>query len=504
MPNVTPKVEMQFAGFGGAWTDVTTDVLSTIRISYGIAGSGPGDRTASAGSCRFALNNSESNAAQIPGWYSPANINRRSGFRLGIGVRVQFLDPATSTWHMKFVGTIVSIVPAPGFYGSRRSEIVATDWIDEAARATVAGLTTQLNKRSDEIISLLIGNVPRAPSSQLIRTGRETFAYALDTARDDKPNPVLQEIARVTLSELGYFYVKGNGQVTFEARSDRLNTSDAADFYQTMSDLAVATSRDNLFTRVQVVTHPRVVDTAAVVLYRLQSATQIDAGQTVTLLGPYTDPNDRASRVGGYDMVTPAATTDYTFNSAADGSGTDLTASLTVVASLGGNGVRWELTNSSTSTGYVTKLQARGKGIYDYETTVAEAEGSASLLATYGEQVANLDLPYMNNPAVGSDIAGAILRLYDTPFSVASMTVSPTTAALQTQIVARDVGDRIVFSETLVGVSDSYYIQSVDLEVIAPGIPRVTWGLAPADLSQYWALGVANFSELGSTTRLSF
>lgn len=503
MPNVTPKVELELSGRGAGWTAITADVLSSIRISYGIRGAGPVDRTASAGSCSFSLNNSARNSAATLGYYSPGGPSVRAGFVLGIRVRVQFQDPATTTWHVKFIGSIVSLVPVAGAYGPRAVQVVAADWIDEAARATVAGLATQMNKRSDEIISLLIGNVPRSPESQLIDTGRETFAYALDTARDDKPNPVLQEIARVTLSELGYFYVKGNGQATFEARADRINQTDAATFTNSMTDLGVTATRDNLLTRVQVVAHPRVVDTATVVLYRLQSSTKIDAGQTVTLLGPYTDPNDRASRVGGYDMVTPVAVTDYTFNSAADGSGTDLTASLMVVASLGGNGVRWELTNTSTTTGYVTKLQARGKGIYDYENTVAEAENT-SLLASYGEQVANLDLPYLNNPAVGSDIALYTLGLYGSPLNVAAMSIAPSTAALQTQILARDVGDRIALAETVTGVAASYYIQSVDLDVVAPGIPRVTWGLAPADTTVYWALGVANFSELGESTRLSF
>lgn len=529
MAAITPKVELELQGRGNGWTDITADVLSPIRISYGIQGAGPTDRTAGAGTCRLELNNSERNSAQRVGYYSPGNGNARAGFALGIRVRVQFQDPATATWHVKHIGSIATVTPQPGRYGPRRVIVESTDWMDEAARSTVAGLATQINKRSDEIIDLLIGNVPRTPEAESIATGADTYAYALDTARDDRANPVLQEIARVTLSELGYFYQKGDGTVVFEARFDRANTTDAVTLQDDMQALQVTSSRDELLTRVQVVTHPRTVDSSTVVLYRLQSVTEVPVDGSITLLGPYTDPNNRASRVGGTQMVTPVATTDYLMNSAADGTGTNLTASMAVTASLGGNGVRWEITNNSGVVAYITKLQARGKGVYDFETTVAEAE-DAALSAEFGEQVAVIDLPYQSDPAVGHSTADYLLGLYGPQeigiwalgtagsselgvttqlsyfnrSSVGSVRVAPRTAALQTQILAREVGDRIGLEETVTGVASSFYIQAVQLEVTAPGTPVVTWTLAPADTQAYWALGDAGYSELGNTTWLAF
>jgi hypothetical protein len=40
--------------------------------------------------------------------------------------------------------------------------------------------------------------------------------------------------------------------------------------------------------------------------------------------------------------------------------------------------------------------------------------------------------------------------------------------------------------------------------VQAPGVPFVTWTLAPADTTLYWRLGTAGFGELGTATRLAF
>lgn len=506
MPLITPKVELALlsAPAPSPWVDVTADVIGGIRIGYGIRGAGPGDRVASSGSCTFDLNNSERNSQAKLGLYSLGSANQRKGFDLGVGVRVQLYDPATATWSVRFRGWVTSIAPTAGQYGARRTQIVATDWIDAAARSTTSGLATQINKRSDEIIALLIANVTRTPDAQSLATGKQTFPYALDTARDDRPGPVLAEIARVTLSELGYFYMKGDGTAVFEARADRINESDAYTFTNTMTDLSVVATRDNLLSKVQVITHPRTVDaTATSVLYRLQKATEILAGQTLTIVGGYTDPNNRASRVGGTNMAAPTKGIDYIANAAADGSGADLTDYVVISSTFSGNAVEYVITNTGGTTLYLTKLQAVGRGLYDYEQTTGQAEDTG-IAVTYGEQVAGLNLPYLDNPWTGLNLAQYVLALYSTPLVVGQMQIAPTTEALQTQILAREIGDRIAITETVTGVAASYYIQAVDLTVDAPGIVSATWTLAPADTAVYWALGIDGFTELGETTVLSF
>lgn len=529
MAPISSKVEIELAGRGNGWTVITPDVLSPIRISAGIRGAGPADRTASSGSMTFALNNSAQNSASTLGYYSPGGPSARVGWTIGVRVRASFYDPASAAWYIRFVGAITSINPLPGLLGPRTVQVVATDWIDEAARSTVSGITTQFNRRSDEIMTLLVANVPRAPEGTSIATGRETFAYAIDTARDDRQNPVLQEIARVVNSELGFFYVRGDGTAVFEARSDRVGATDDATFDNNMSGLSVSTSREALISRVQVITHPRTVDLTTKALYRLQSVPEIAPGATLDLVGGYTDPSNRASRIGGTSMIAPVATTDYLANSAANGSGTNLTASITVAATFASNSARLTITNNASVPAFITTLNARGIGIYDYEQTVGEAE-DATTASDFGEQVVALDMPYQSDVAMGVDAARYLLSIYRSSeigvwslgtagsselglttqlafrvvTTVGSVSVAPATAALQTQILARDIGDRIGLTETVTGLDASFYIQATDFEVRAPGVAFVTWTLAPADTTTYWRLGTAGVSELGVATRLSF
>jgi hypothetical protein len=177
---------------------------------------------------------------------------------------------------------------------------------------------------------------------------------------------------------------------------------------------------------------------------------------------------------------------------------------------------------------YLTKLQARGIGIYDYEQTVAEAE-DALLSAEFGEQVAVIDMPYQSNVATGQGLAEYLLDLYGpqttnsfrlgisgacelgetTRFPyvnygvVGSVRLAPTTAAMQTAILARDIGDVVTLTETVTQLNNNFVINAVDLEVRAPGIPYVTWTLGPAEYAQYWLLGQSGASELGDTTTLA-
>lgn len=442
--------------------------VPSIQLDYGIPGAGPLDLVASTGRLTFALNNGPGNSANLTGYYSPGHANCRSGFAIGIGIRLVYRLAGVT--YYKFSGTLDSIDAISGKYGERKTLCTVVDWLDEAAifRPNVA---TQVSKRADEILTTLVAAVPRQPKGTSFATGDSTFTYALDNDLNEK-DPVLTVLQRLAQSENGRIYVKGDttsgGILTFESRSTRYVPSSVATFNDTMIGLSAPFDRSLLINRVKATTHPRTVDAAATtVLFTLAQVSPsihtVAGGSSVVIEGDYSDAANRSARVGGTDMVAPAATTDYLMNSAADGSGTNLTASFTVSAEYGSNRVRYTITNLVAATGYITKLQARGRGLYDYTPVDSIATDSDSI-TSYGERQLAMDLPYESMVSTALDAAEFTLSLWSTPAAVAvAMPLVPPTNTDLATMIAREPGQCVTITETVTGINTAYFINHVSM-----------------------------------------
>lgn len=503
----TSKLE----AYNGGWVDLSNDRLarSRIRWSSGIAGGGPADRVAGSGELSYELNNSAGNTAGLLGRFSPGHSNALAGWDFGLKTRISLERGGVRRY--KWVGWIDDIRPTPGVARDRGVRVDAIDLMGMAADWKISGIATQINKRSDELFAIVRDNLPLAPESSTLGTGRSTFAYALDTSRDESLS-VMGEWQRLAASELGYIFLKGDttagGQLVFQSRADRAaSVTNLHTFSNNMVGLDVRRSRASVFNKIQVTAHPRRVDGAAVVLCELESQPRIGPGESYTWLASYRDPEQKAARVGGSSMVTPVAVTDYEFNSLSDGSGVDLTAGLSVSAAFGGNGVRFTLENTGQSTGYVTKLQARGLGIYDFENFIAEIENTASQ-AAIGPRVGSLDMAYESDARMAAYAAQYLAAVYadDGLPSPESVTLEGTdNDTLEAAIFELEVGDRIGLVESVSGLSlgggsvaRGYFIQSVDAVIgPAPNQIRATYGLAPAGRTRFWRIGVSGATAIG-------
>ena len=270
------------------------------------------------------------------------------------------------------------------------------------------------------------------------------------------------------------------------------------------SGIVVPGSRDDIYSTVQVFVRPTKVDAAATtVLYSLQTASAlVSPGSPITIFGPYRDPTNN-DQIGGTATEDPAPTTDYLINSAADGSGTDLTVGygFTVVASRTGLGVSFVITAGGSTSGYVTKLQVRGKGIYRYTAMVEVAIAGA-----YGDRVLPVEMTYQGSVNVATDVATYLAQILSSPFAhVKSVRFHANrTAVLMEAAILREPGDRIALSETVTGVDAEFTINSVRLEYQNGGTLWCTWGLEPASAQRYWLIGVAGSSEIGVSTVVGF
>jgi hypothetical protein len=542
------EIEAKFQGDAGGWSPVDDVLMGSVGATYGLSGTGPTDLVAPSGHMSFALDNSEDNGAGLIGYYSPNNANCRPGFGQDIAVRLRWNIPGFLPF-FKFLGRLVSIDPAPNALGERRTQCSAVDFMDDLAEQKVE-LPVQVDKRPDQIINLILDSMPRQPGSRALDVGESTFRYALDNSRSEA-QPALTELQRVAQSEPGRIYIKGDrvagGVFTFERRSARLVPVPVQSFDNTggaFMAFKAPNERGYFYNRIKVTVHPRLVDTVdTTVLYLEKGNPDIEIGSTVTVTGRYTDPANRASRVGGTDMqpITTAITSssvanpttittavphglqtgdtviiwghtgstpaiagkytitrtgastftipvnvsvggtggtltgDYEFNTLADGSGTDLTPTVTVTVVFGANSPTFTIVNSSGSLAYRVKLRARGRGLYDYQPYAADVFDAASILAR-GEALLKFDMPYQHGGQVANTIANNFLHLWNIPQprNVSLGYVNKDDASLA-MALALEPGHAITLTETVSGISKTFFVNQVSLKPITSEIVRFDW-----------------------------
>ena len=508
----------------GIVTNITSDIVvgsSDVELSYGVSGTGPLDRVADTGMLTFTLDNSSSNTHGAQGAYSPGHANALAGWDVGnmIELRITY----SGTTYYKFTGTLISISPAAGQYQSETVSCQAVDWMDEAAISKVKGVTVQSNKRSDELIKDLVDNaVTVPPKDTSYAEGQSTFVTAFDNLLDAQTS-VLRALHDCVISELGYLYIKGDttsgGVLTFEDRHHRPKTGSASGtFSNTMTGLDVSRGRDGIINTVYVVVHPRTTDASTSVLYELTttgSTPSIPPGSTITINCPYREASINAYRVAAATIINPVSATDWIANTAADGTGTNITSDVAVtVKTQAANAVDLEITNNNiSSTAYLTTLQIRGTAIRDVTDTVMSATDDLSM-NKYGERDSRVDMKYESNAGeFGNEIANWILNIYKDPRYVVNgfQLASNTSDYMMTQSLSREPGDKITFAETMTGITTTdsgievgYFINGVRMTIAAGGIITTEWILAPATATQAWVLNQVNSSELGLTTILGF
>ena len=541
----------------GGWVDLNAYRLQAAGItgSMGIRGSNPIDRVASTGQLTLVLHN-------VNNLFTPGHANCMSGFQSGMKFRLRLTyEGRTRT---RFYG----VVPPNGIeIGTTQfmtvTRVKVLDYMEQFAvhQLNLPAYTT--NKRLEQVVALILANMPIQPLSVSYGTGRSTFKSVFDTLRDK--TRAMQEVSKATLSELGYVYIKqttdSDEVLTVENRGFRsgktlatvnvrtvaervteagdTRITEAGDVRETQAEFTTVDAvfnnnyreievkhAESYYNQVDSKAYPRRVDTSDVVLFALERPLEIGANQTVTMKGRFRDPNQEAQTVAALSTVTPVPGTDYIFNAAEDESGADITSDLNVTAVYGANGVDYTLTNTGAITGYVTQLQARGKGVYIYRPVETLREDEA-LVANDGARTLNLDLPYQDDPLQTTDIAVALLDRHkakhttinsitlianrldtsikrpnpDTPGASGSYTEYLINAFMDLQI-----GDKIKVVAPSVGIEQDCFIQSIDFTITSGDIVTYTYGLQDAMYETYdvWILGDSTYGVLGTTTILGY
>lgn len=440
----------------GAWADLSPDVLDDPEPhcwNRGMTSNEVLDLVAVPGRLTFSLKNGKSNSAGLVGYYSPDHANCRAGWTTGLPVRVFFSYQGFTRY--KFYGRIEpdGITVIPGVHGPRRVDVSCIDFMGQAAYHRIKSLTPQTNKTILEAVDLILAALPIQPLKKSYNgTIIATMPYIFDNIQP--ATTASSEFNKLALTPLfARIFVQGDATGGETLRVETQTSTATIPNVTTTNELLLETGDhllledgsfmlldetedltitdddilpdteisygNKVINSVEILDHPRKIDAAATtVLFTLQTATQLAAGASVTFWGTYHDPTGGDTRVNGTAMVTPVSGTDFKAFANADGTGTDYTANMTVVATYFSAQAKFVVSNTGGAAFYFggpsIKFQCRGKGIYLYDAARVVAEDATSI-AIHGTRPLTFDWLYSYAGINAQSAANSILALYKDP-----------------------------------------------------------------------------------------
>jgi hypothetical protein len=315
---------------------------------------GQGFETIPPGKCVIKLKN---NDGRYDGWNTSSPLYPYVTY--GADVRIRWADQSDMVLHDYFYGTIQDIKPF-GYGADAYVEI----HIEDTGRY-LRDYTARYPIVEGAAPDVAIGHILDAVSWPA-RWGRNLdFSYDSMSYWWASGNKLgWSEIEDIAQSFLGLFFIAANGNARFIDRNTAVTPSLSLDQTQLLKDInnpQPFVNRRNI-TRLKV--HPR-EEAASGVIYQLLGDTPLvetGSGNAKEIWANYTYSN---VSVPAKTVLQPVATTDFTMNTNADGSGTDKTADCTVVVYDFGDNALVVITNLSGGNVYVTKLQIKGIAIYE-------------------------------------------------------------------------------------------------------------------------------------------
>ena len=278
--------------------------------------------------------------------------------------------------------------------------------------------------------------------------GNETFPAVFSNVKDK--TKAISELNKLALSELGYIYLESDGTLRIENNSARkgtreldkvplhpdrldvlglldgdtfslldgnsllLNETEEAQltFSAEKQDMELA---DDVINAAFVRAYPTRTATSLEVVFNLGSPIPIAGKTSITFIGHYTNPNG-GNPINATNIQTPVITTDYLANTLESGGGTNISSDLVVSVTAYGDLAEFTITNNNIASGYITKLQLRGYGIY-YDTSIKSYYENTDSVEAYGDKVLEIDQKYKKNFLSGLAYGKSVIEEFKNPKS---------------------------------------------------------------------------------------
>lgn len=483
--------------YNGIWTDVSDDVLlsPSIEIRYGNWRRTLLSLIAQAGTCRYALRNDNGNLGGAQGYYSPGHANCHPFFRKKLAVRFTFRYNGVD--YRKFTGTVWSIAPTPGVDGPQYTVVTAFD-VMFAYNNAVVRQTPIFSDGSIVLASTRMAINAIASDNAIGHTGAVVdidHAFWPKIFHDLGPNERAGAFTASLLNDsFSRFSVSGDGTLLYTNIYRGTTTPSSFHFdADSLLDVSVTTDPERSVNMVRGTMHPSRDGTTTVTVWSLPSETEIlvQPRETRRFDVRYTDPEQPTTRVTALGVLNPVASTDYTANSAPDGSGTDLTADVTVTlsASYPSTG---ELTvvNTGSVDAYLIAPQVRGVLTYhDPEVTIVKDTRQADEY----EQLVEFDTRYLQDPTILEGLVNILHEEGQKPRRIDEVIIDPHVSDdHMAAVLALEPGDLFTVTEDVTGL-DAVKVRAEGVALTLEEGPLLTARVSTSEflVNRFWMIGQA-------------
>jgi len=506
----TALVEVDWDNDGvyeGGDEDVTDDVLSVDTFAgRDLANQLTGK--AVAGTLRMILDNQA-------GTYSPFNTSSPLTGNLlpRRPVRVRITTPVARTLWAGFIDQIRPIVQADHL---NLVEITALGSLSALSETDVrVEMQTSVLTGSGAIAEIL-DQIDWPAADRDLDAGQTTMdRWFTDTLR------ALTAAREVEATEAGFLRETPDGDIAFEGRQHRLAEphtiaqaafTDAAGAALNYLGIQEIDSSSLIFNDFRSSVRKFTVGALAVLWTDPECDTSGDApeispGQSITRWAGYPNPASATDAVGVDAWTTPVVTTDYTANSASNGTGSDLSADVGIAVSKFSNAMKITVTNNGSTSMFITLLQARGTPVTISDPTTVFAEDATSQtrhgVRTYPRPAEAKFVPDTVEAQSWCDLQ---IGVYKDPIAVLSLTLSANSNAYRSRAALdRDVSDRVSVAASTIaklGIDGGFFVEAVRHSIRPGKFHNVTLDLSDAEqFSDFWILGT---SALDTQTRLGY
>ena len=389
-----------------------------------------------------------------------------------------------------FAGTLSNPIFLPGTINKVRLEAQDGWQILQSQKARVT-IQLQENIFADDALGLI-----------LTKTGwPSAWGSDLNTGLDQQPyyfvprQSAAQAIFDLVHSELGRVFIKNSGALAFRNRYFlEIPVATFTDQSYIYDSLDVTSPWEVMRNVVSIKVRPRTLQTSSD-LWALPSPLPINAGEVKEIFADLTYNNEDAP---AKNLLGPTGGIDYSANTAEDGSGTDLTGSITVTRQELGLTVKNIVTNTSGSNGWLRVLKVRGQAVAVTSVVGLNAED----IGVYDDiSEFTLDVPWIQNVARAEGFRDFMLSFLKTQKQYVTFTLKPTPGLPNTQF-ALDLGRYVRLDFDQLGLDANFSIAQIQHEYEAYNDWTMTTLVCEPlpDVSGYWQFGISAF---GLTTKFA-